>query len=204
MKNCELFKNVSEKTYINNVKISKFKANSLLFSEGEICDKIGIILNGEVKISTLTYENNEYIIQMLSKNDIFGDALIFSNDNKYLGDGIAVTDCEIIYLDKKRLFKLMTSEIFLENYLKIISNKISKMSNRVKLLSQKSIEDRIMFYLISESKKNKTNIISISGKESLARILNIPRPSLSRELINLQNKGIIEYDKYYIKIKKTH
>ena len=58
-----------------------------------------------------------------------------------------------------------------------------------------------MFYLLSEQKRLNSNIIPINGKEQLAKYLNIPRPSLSRELINLKEKGIIDFDRYQIKIK---
>ena len=61
-----------------------------------------------------------------------------------------------------------------------------------------------MFYLISEEKKINSNIIPIKNKESLAKLLNIPRPSLSRELINLKNNGIIVFDKYTITIIKWY
>jgi Mn-dependent DtxR family transcriptional regulator len=56
--------------------------------------------------------------------------------------------------------------------------------------------------LNSETKKLKTNIIPILSKEDLAMKLNIPRPSLSRELIKLKEQGIIDYNKNYIELKK--
>ena len=57
-----------------------------------------------------------------------------------------------------------------------------------------------MFYLKTKQKQLNTNKIPIQNKETLAKLLNIPRPSLSRELINLKNKGIIKYNKYIIEI----
>ena len=68
----------------------------------------------------------------------------------------------------------------------------------MKLLSQKSIADRIMFYLINEYKKTGNKKVSIISKEDLANKLNIPRPSLSRELINLKDEGLIDYNRYFI------
>ena len=95
-------------------------------------------------------------------------------------------------------------KIILENYLTLTSIKNTKLRNTLKLYSQKSITDRIMFYLLSEQKKLNSNIIPINGKESLAKLLNIPRPSLSRELINLKNKGILDFDKYSITLIRLH
>ena len=72
---------------------------------------------------------------------------------------------------------------------------------KIKVYSQNNIEDRILFYLFEESKKQNTKIIKIKSKENLALLLNIPRPSLSRSLIKLKEKSLIEYDKYSITLK---
>jgi Mn-dependent DtxR family transcriptional regulator len=72
---------------------------------------------------------------------------------------------------------------------------------KIKVFSQNNIEDRILFYLFEESKKQNTKIIKIKSKENLALLLNIPRPSLSRSLIKLKEKSLIEYDKYSITLK---
>ena len=71
----------------------------------------------------------------------------------------------------------------------------------MKLASQKSLRDKILFYLANYAKENNTKIIPIKSKELLANILNVPRPSLSRELINLKKDGIIEFDRTKIILK---
>jgi CRP-like cAMP-binding protein len=198
-----LFNKINYKVYSNLYSIKEYKKGSLIFSEGEICDAIGLIIKGEIQISTLTNNDKEYIISTLHKDDIFGENLLFSDNNQYLGDCISTIDSKILYINKSNLFILLENKQILENYLKIISEKNTLLRQNLKLFSQKSIEDRIMFYLISEQKKLNSNIITIKSKESLARILNIPRPSLSRELIKLKEKGIIDFDRYNIIMKKT-
>ena len=93
---------------------------------------------------------------------------------------------------------MFKDQTFLLNFLSIASKKSTDLRNRLKLLSHKSIEERILFYLDSEKKRLNTKKIPIKSKESLAQLLNIPRPSLSRELIKLKEKGIIEYNRYHI------
>jgi CRP-like cAMP-binding protein len=198
-----LFNNVKYENYNNLFIIKNYKKGSLIFSEGDICHYIGLLLKGEIQISTLTNNDKEYIISTLYENDIFGENLLFSKNKEYLGDCISITDSKILYINKNNLFTLFENKQILENYLNIISEKNTVLRQNLKLFSQKSIEDRIMFYLISEEKKYNSNIIKITSKESLARKLNIPRPSLSRELINLKNKGLIEFDRYSITIIKT-
>ena len=199
-----LFNNVNHEKYKNLYKIHTYKKGSIIFSEGDICDSIGLITEGEVHISTLANNDKEYIISSLSKNDFFGENLLFNNNKEYLGDCISITDTTIIFISKENLFKMFENKTILENYLTLTSIKNTKLRNTLKLYSQKSITDRIMFYLLSEQKKLNSNIIPINGKESLAKLLNIPRPSLSRELINLKNKGILDFDKYSIILIRLH
>ena len=198
MNNHPLFLNVDLKRYEKDFKIKKYPVNTLIFQEGEECNHLGIILKGQLIISTLTSLDKEYVINILNKNDLFGDTLLFSEKTLYLGDGIASKDLEVLLISKELLLEMFKDQTFLLNFLSIIAKKSTDLRNRLKLLSHKSIEERILFYLDSEKKRLKTNKIPIKSKESLAKLLNVPRPSLSRELIKLKEKGIIDYNRYQI------
>ena len=196
-----LFNNVDITKYEKNFKIVNYPENSLIFHEGDECFDLGIILKGQVVISTLTTLEKEYIINILNKNDIFGDVLLFSDTTLYLGDGITKKESTILYINKDLLLDMFKNDSFLSNYLSLIAKKNIDLRNRLKLLSHKNIEERILFYLSSESKRLKSKKIPIKSKESLALLLNIPRPSLSRELRKLKEKQIVDYDRYFIVLK---
>jgi CRP-like cAMP-binding protein len=196
-----LFNNVDLNHIKKQLHTKTYNENTLIFSEGEKCNSLGVIISGELTISTLTNYDKEYTINILGKNDIFGENLLFNEDNAYLGDGIITKESKILFISKELLLELLTNRTFLTNYLSIISKNAMEVRQRLKLLSQKSISDRILFYLNSESKRLRTNIIPIKNKEILANTLNIPRPSLSRELINLKRNNLIEYDKKTITLK---
>jgi len=46
------------------------------------------------------------------------------------------------------------------------------------------------------------NTLYINSIADFAKYLNIPRPSLSRELIQMKKDNLIEYNRHYIKLKK--
>lgn len=195
-----LFNNVNYDEYKKMCSLKSYTKGSIIFNEGDVCDELGLIIKGEVHISTLTNNDKEYIISILTKDDIFGENLLFNDNKEYLGDCICNVDTTILFIKKTNLLKLFENKTILENYLHIISIKNTSLRQQIKLYSQKSIEDRIMFYLFSEQKRLNSNIINIISKEHLAKHLNIPRPSLSRELIKLKENGVIDYDKYSIYI----
>ena len=198
MYNHPLFLNFDLKDYQKDFIIKKYENNTLVFHEGEECNHLGIILKGQLVISTLTALDKDYVINILNEDELFGDTLLFSDKTFYLGDGIVNKDSEILFIPKELLLQMLKEQQFLLNFLSIISKKSMDLRNRLKLLSHKSIEERILFYLSEQRKQLQTNKIPIKSKEDLAKLLNIPRPSLSRELIKLKEKKIIDYNRNYI------
>ena len=98
---------------------------------------------------------------------------------------------------------LFNDNDLLKNFLRLLSNNAYEMSYKSKLLSQDSVRDKILYFLFQQKRIQKTNkIILKMTKEELANQLFIQRPSLSRELSNMQKDGLIVYDRYSITIKK--
>ena len=196
MKN--LFLNASD--YEKYVYYKEYNKNALIFLEGEKCNNVCIVIKGEISIVTSNYDSLVEI-NNLKENEIFGDSLILIDDNRYLGNIMAVKDTTLCIISKDNWLKLLENKTILKNYLEIISTKVFKIQSKVKILSQKSIREKILFYLLSESKRINKKKIPIKSKESLSLYLNVPRPSLSRELIKLKSENVIDYNRYSITLK---
>ena len=185
------------KNYEKYLNYYNYNKGAIIFFEGDLCKYVCIIKKGEISITTSNYYSIMEI-NNLKENEMFGDSLILASDNRYLGTVKANKDTTLIFISRDNWIKLLKDEVILKNYLEIVSNKVFKIQSKVKILSQKSIRDKILFYLLSESKRLNNKKIKIKSKEALALYLNIPRPSLSRELIKLKEENIIDYDRYYI------
>ena len=86
-------------------------------------------------------------------------------------------------------------------FLKDLSNKILILNKSIERLSYNSIRQKISNYILDEYQKQGSKFINISmTKQKLAETLGVPRPSLSRELINMKELNIIDYSKDTIKI----
>lgn len=172
--------------------IKKYKSSSIIFNEDEECDKIGFIINGSVKIITLTHTEKEEIITLLKPNDYFGDILAFSNSPYYLGHAICLKDTTIRYISKKNLLTLCNfNNSFLESYLSLLSTKALNLKQENKLFKHKNIKDRITHYLTTHEKNSVNGNVYIYNISDFARILSIPRPSISREISSMINEGLI-------------
>lgn len=200
MKNHPLFENVI-KDYSNLFIIKTFNKNDMIFNEGDECKYLSLVLKGSVLINTYTFFEEEYNIITINENDLFGEFLLFHSNPFFLGDVSAFKSTELALITKDKLLNILQSDkTFLNNYLSIMSNKSIAFQQKIKILSQKSIKDKILFFLSETSKRTKSKTIKIKSKKQLALFLNIPRPSLSRELIILKDLGLIDYSKDYIKL----
>ncbi len=184
-----------------------YKSGDVIFNEGDLCSTIGIVEKGYITISTITHTEKEETITVIKEKDIFGDALLFSSNPIYLGHGLCKKETIVRYINKNSLLYLFkNNQKFLEEFLKLISNKTLAIKKENKLFKHKNIEDRIMHYLLDEAIKQKSNKIYIKNVTYLANVLSLPRPSVSRELTKMKTEGIIDKGKdiygIYLLIKK--
>lgn len=172
--------------------IKDYNPNDVIFNEEAECNYLGIVIVGEIIISTITTTEKEEIINILSPNEVFGDLLVFSSTPTYLGNVIAKRKSTIALISKNNLqmmFKL--SPVFLNNYLTHICNKALLIKTEAKLFAHKNIRDRILYYFNTLSKQQNTHSITIPSVSSIANILSLPRPSVSRELSKLVSEGYL-------------
>lgn len=200
----KLFKGIDISKF--DYEIIEYKQNSIMFEEGTKCHNIGVILEGSLNVKSHTINGDDFFITELYEDMLFGDVLVFSNNDYYLGDIISSTNIKVALIEyNKFLDYLHIDNTLVNNFLSILATKAFNVNNRLKLLTQPTLRDKINLYLKNELVKSKTNTISINiTRDRLASILSVTRPSLCRELSNMKKENIIDYDKYTITIKKAY
>ena len=190
--------------YKKNAKIETktYEANHILFQEGDECLGLYYIKSGQGIIKNIYFDGNDSIIRYLNPGDVIGDILLFSNHSHFPATIIAQTKLALEFIKKDDLLEIIKND---SKIAFLLLNKISSqafdLNNRVKLLSKRSIRSKICYYLLNIYKeKNSLTFTLEYNKEQWADILNIERPSLSRELIKLKKEGIIDYYSKTIKI----
>ena len=207
LRNNDLFKglDIDEiEDILKNISFTKIKyrKGEILAHEGEVCTSLGIILEGTIEMQRI-YCNGKYIvIKKLSKGEVFGEALVFSERGFYPVTALAVNDCLIMYIKKEEVLSLcFQNKKILENFISLLSNKILMLNKKIKNISFKSIKEKVSNYILEESIIQNTDTISLNeSKEDIAAKLGIPRPSFSRELMRLKTLGIIDFNRTFIKI----
>lgn len=171
--------------------------------EGGICDSLGIVIEGELEVQKHYASGKVVTLAKLNKGKIFGEAIAFSETNIYPATIISYKGSIILYISKKDIITMCSSyPIVLNNFMQLLSSKILLLNRKIKELSFETLRQKISNYLLSQYEIQKTlDLILPMSRKNLAEHLGVQRPSLSRELVNMKNDGLIDFNKSLVKIK---
>lgn len=156
---------------------------------------IGIVVSGYIQIIQNDYNGTRSIIEELEENSIFGS--MFSSISNSECDVYTKEDSKIIIIDYKNIIDTANTNYsfynqFIQNLLKIFSEKINEKNERIEILTKRSIRNKLLEYFKIISKKNGTkNIYLPFSFTEFADYLAIDRSAMSRELKNLKTEGFI-------------
>lgn len=181
-----------------------FKKNTTILSSIKRENIIGIVISGNIQLIKTDYNGNQSIIEDLFEDDIFGFSMFSINDTEY--NIITKEDSKIIII---YFSEIMRREInypyyiqFLKNLINIYSNKMNNINNRIDILTNKTIRNKLLAYFKIISKKNNSKIIYLPFTfTELADYLAVDRSAMYRELKNLKEEGLIEIKNKKITLK---
>jgi len=184
------------------VKTETYEKDSIIAFEGDKCTKLGIVASGKVELQNIYPSGKVATLTLLQEGESFGEAILFSDKDIYPISTVAKTRTTIIFIEKNAIMHGLTHHpILLDNFLKLLSNKLMMMNLKVKVLSLDTIRQKLCNYLLKEYKlQNSTMIQTAMSRKDMAEHMSIQRPSLSRELIKMKEEGLIDFDKSTIKI----
>lgn len=207
LKQCILMNNFKEDDINELLKNMKYKLNNyskneVVALEGSDCTSIGIVIKGSVEVQKIYASGKTVTISKLIEGNIFGEVIIFSNRNTYPATITSTENSIVMFIGKEEILKQSSlNPNFLKNFMTLLSNKILMLNNKLKNISYQTIRQKIVSYLLDEYDAQKKLTLKLScTKKELAEQLGIPRPSLSRELINMKDEGLLDFVKNDITI----
>ena len=204
----DLFKNISKEVQFKLLEL--LKAHNYSFSSNVVIPKdifyfksILIVLEGTIEINKMDYNDNDTTIDLLTKDDIITSFTIpfLDNDyNLYLKEQtkILILDFNAIILNES--YSKYYNQL-LKNLLDILSKKMININNRMEILSNKTIRNKLLTFFKQLSKKYNRDIIYLPFNfTSLANYLCVDRSSMNRELKHMKDENLIEIKGKKIKL----
>jgi len=188
-------------------KVKAYQKGNYLAIAGEKFHGLGIMLEGEAAVYKENMAGNRVMMVLLKPGDVFGEILAFSTESLWPVTVEAQQPCKALFISRHKIVgecgrACPWHRKLIENMLTMVSERAIALSRKVEYLSIKSIRGKISAYLLEQYKKTgKTTFMLPMNRNALADFLNVSRPSLSREMCNMRDEGIIDFHRASVRIK---
>ena len=203
IRKCYLFDNIPDEQLADAIKlmngrIKKIEKDDFIVQLGGELPSAGLLLKGRIESSFQNENFDQITMHSFGGGYLFGEALVINNAKNSPVQVRAVEDCIVLFIDLKVIYHSDVQSplrvILTENLIKSLARKNLILNQKVRILSRKSLRERILFYL-GTLPKDKNGWVKIPfNKTVLAEYLGVNRSALSRELGRMQDEEILISD----------
>ena len=203
IRKCYLFDNIPDEQLADAIKlmngrIKKIEKDDFIVQLGGELPSAGLLLKGRIESSFPNENFDQITMHSFGGGYLFGEALVINNAKNSPVQVRAVEDCIVLFIDLKVIYHSDIQSplrvILTENLIKSLARKNLILNQKVRILSRKSLRERILFYL-GTLPKDKNGWVKIPfNKTVLAEYLGVNRSALSRELGRMQDEEILISD----------
>ena len=179
--------------------IYKFNENEEILQTIRDKNIICIVMEGSANMIEINYNGDENLIEELEKESVFGTAISNMNDQDCQ---IRATspNTKISVFDYNKVINLQNTNhtyynVFINNLFDIIHTKLRERNDRIRILTKKTIRDKLLAYFEYEYLKTRSKFIYMQNNfAQLADYLAINRSAMFRELKSLKEENFIKVD----------
>ena len=178
--------------------IYNFNKNEEILSTIKNDNIVCVLLEGHAQIVNIDYNGNEILIEELEKDFVFGSGISEINSSEC--QIRALENCRVLVINYDRLNNLdyithTYYNIFINNLFDIIHTKLNEKNERIRILTKKTIRDKLLEYFEYEYKKTRSKFIYLPNSfKDLADYFAVNRSAMFRELKSLKEEKFIKID----------
>jgi len=131
----------------------EFKKRQLIFSEGDPSEWLYVVVDGKVKITKLSHEGKEIILEIISPLDFFGGVAAVRGF-PYPANAVAMENTEVLKVSRKNLMTIMDRfPNLMLSMATSIGDRIKGSHEMLKSIALEKVESRIAALLIKLADK---------------------------------------------------
>lgn len=188
-------------------RVERYRAGREIFCKGSPGDSLMAVLNGRVKISSLSPEGKEIILNIINPGEIFGEIALLDGKDR-TADAAAMTDCELLVVSRRDFMPFLERRADLcLLLLSVLCARLRRTSEQLEDVSFRHLQSRLAKTLLRLGRKTgapKGRPIQIDLKLSqrdLANIVGGTRESINKHLHVLEKSGAIGLERGAVVIK---
>ena len=209
IRKCYLFDGIKDEQLADAIKllnghIKKVVKDDYIVQLGGTIQYAGLLLKGKIESSFQNENFDQITMHTFTGGYLFGEGLVINHAKNSPVQVRAVEDSVVLFIDLEMIYAAADNSpirnILAGNLIKSLAKKNLILNQKVRILSQKSLRDRIFIYLRTLP-RDKDGYAKIPFTQTaLAEYLGVNRSALSRELGRMQNEGLLVIDGKRIKI----
>ena len=182
-----------QKSYLTEELVYDFSASR--------ADAIGIVERGSVSLIRIDEEGVSTVLEEMGPGGVFGRDLAFAGSAGDSLEVVARTPCDILFIDYPHLFRRCENacthhSILVQNMLGLLSNKAQALSERVDVLSRRSIREKLLCYFRQLAEKSGGDTFTLPFSFSvLADYIATDRSAMMRELRKMKEEHLVDIDR---------
>jgi CRP-like cAMP-binding protein len=195
---CSKLKIDDDEAFLDDLKctIKAYAKNELIIRQGDVCDALYMLTIGSVKTEMITENGNILGIEIIKAPRPLAPAFVFSDNNRFPVDVTALEEVEIMKIPKTEIMRLMTTNPdFMTSFMTHNANRTQFLTNRLQLLSIKTIKGKLAHFLLESSPGDDKSFEINRNQTELADFFGVARPSLARSLSEIVQEGFIIINK---------
>ena len=201
---CSLFSGISRQEMglmLNCLggKITDIGKGCPVFLEGNPAEFVGVVLSGTIQIVRDDYYGNRSVLAVVSPGELFGEAFACADVETLPVSAVAQQNCSVLLLDCKRVLVSCSNVCpfhsrLVRNLLQGIARKNLMLTSKIRCMSQKTTQEKLMEFLMEQAKQQaKAEFVIPYDRQALADYLGVERSAMSAELSKLKKAGLIDY-----------
>lgn len=195
-----LFRGTTRERMAETVGMAKFHFLKYLPGEtvveaGAPCTHIKFIISGSVRSKIVNPDSRFKVSQTLVAPDVISPDYLFGRATNYPCTVTAIEPTGILQIAKSDYIKILNSdEVFMFNYLNMLSMNAQKSVSGVLALTTGSIEERIAFWIIALTQPSGKDIALECRQRDMYSFFGVQRSSFISTLDSMKERGLLKYD----------
>ena len=175
--------------------VKTYGKDEYVFRQEDTPEHLYFILNGEVELGQINALGRQNYVDFVKEGQGFGEVDLFLEHESYAYFAAARQETEVLAVSRHFFYSTCEKNCahhsrIIFNMMRLFAEEAGKKTKKIHLLTCGTLRQRIAYYL-SELSAGNADIRLPMNREDLAAYLNTARPSLSRELSWMQDKGIL-------------
>ena len=165
------------------------------FSEGR--NMVGILTAGTAEVERIDERGGRTILEHLEVGGVFGELLMFDRANDDSITVVCTRPCCICFVPAASLLKRCEKACahhtrVVENMFRLVTDKASALSERVEVLSRRSIREKLLRYFTLQAAKQGEDSFELPfSLSALADYISTDRSAMMRELKKMRDEELV-------------